>query len=109
MFGRITFNKFIGNYKFDPEANPAIFTEFQAAGLRVFDSFIGNNVVRMHPNQARQIAILKYRDILENPELLNKTSISEYISGATRGMIKTKTLELIDDLRESFIFSQSPK
>ena len=109
MFGRVNFPKFIGNYKFDPEANRAIFTEFQVGALRAFDSFIGNNVIRMNTTQAVRIGVLNYKDILENPELLNRTSISEYISGATRGAVKTKTLELIKDLRESFISSQPSK
>lgn len=106
MFGRMTFNKFIGDYKFDPEANPAIFTELQVGALRVFDSFIPPNIFRFNPNQASKIGTIKYKDAIENPELINRTSIAEYISGATRGMIKTKTVELIDDLRDSFITSE---
>ncbi len=104
----MTFNKFIGEYKFDPEANPAIFTEFQVGALRVFDSFIPSFIFRFHPDQASHVGMIKYKDAIENPELINKTSISEYISGATRGMIKTKTVELIDDLRNNFITSELP-
>lgn len=104
----MTFNKYIGDYKFDPEANPAIFTEFQVGGLRVFDSFIPPNIFRFNPDQALQLGTIKYKDAIENPELINKTSIAEYISGATRGMIKTKTVELIDDLRDSFITPELP-
>ena len=108
MFGRMTFNKFIGDYKFDPEANPAIFTEFQVGALRVFDSFIHNFIFRFQPDRASGIAHVSYKDAIENPELINKTSISEYISGATRHMIKTKTVELADEIRNFFITSEFP-
>jgi len=99
MFGMNIFNKFIGPYKFDPEANPAILSEFQVGALRVFDTFIAPTVPRMNPDTTAQIALVPYKDLIQNPEFVNTTSVREYINGATRSMAKVKNIQLIDALR----------
>jgi peroxidase len=108
MLGRMIFNKYIGDYKFDPETNPGIFTEFQVGALRVFDSFIPTHVTRQDLDFGLQLGSIEYKHIIENPELINKTSFAEYLTAAGRLSVKAKRVDLINDLRESFISPDFP-
>jgi hypothetical protein len=53
----------------------------------------------MNPDTTAQIALVPYKDLIQNPEFVNTTSVREYINGATRSMAKVKNIQLIDALR----------
>ncbi len=74
----------------------------------LLDSFIPSTVARFGPKQGHTLQIIRYKDIIENPELINRTSVSEFLVTLSRVRVKARHADIIDDLRESFISPDFP-
>lgn len=69
LLGKYNYDKLIGNYKYDPNADPTILTEFSTAAFRLGHPLI-NAPFKLMDNSGNLLSQLKLGEMFFNPKLL---------------------------------------
>lgn len=98
LLGRTQWDAWIGNYTYQDNINPDLYTEFNTAAFRIGHSQI-NSPYTLMDNSGTILKTYSLGEIFENPNLVSNETIPQIINGLLRINSKERGLELVDDLR----------
>ena len=104
LLGAPQFDAWVGNYTYQNNVNPDLFTEFNSAGFRFGHSLI-NSPYKLIDNSGNLIRTLGMGEIFQNPRLITNETLDQLFNGLLRTSAKERSLEIIDDLRNFLITS----